>query len=93
MAKDKRKAGLDEFGRDDPLRRTEPAQPQEEEQPDPVQPVGIGLKTSEWERMQEIADELGIKRHALAMWALRDFMQRYEAGEIQTETKKTLPGL
>jgi hypothetical protein len=70
---------------------TEPiAEPEKE---DPVQPVGIGLRTSEWERMSEIAAELGMKRHALAMWALRDFMKRYDAGEIETATKKTLPGL
>ena len=72
--------------------KTEPG-PQEAK--DPVMPVGIGIKTSEWARMGEIAQDLDITRHALAMWALRDFIRRYDAGEIETrtETKQTLAGL
>lgn len=88
MAK-KQTSGLDEL-----FQRTEPAEPQAQEQPeDPVRAIGIGLKVSEWALMEEIATEMGVTRHALAMWALRDFMQRYDAGEIQTQTRPTLPGL
>jgi len=64
-----------------------------EEPEDKVKAVGVGLKDSEWQRLAAIAKELGMKRHELACWALRDFMRRFEAGEIQTKTQKTLPGL
>jgi hypothetical protein len=69
-------------------------EPSPREAKDPVMPVGIGLKTSEWARMGEIAQDLDTTRHALAMWALRDFLRRYESGEIKTksETRKVLPG-
>ena len=68
-------------------------QPKEEKQADPIDPKGIGLRVSEWEHLENIGDELGMTKHALAMYAIRDFMRRYDAGEIQTETKKALPGL
>ena len=67
---------------------------QEQEQPeDPVKAYGIGLRVSEWETIDQIANDLGMNRHAVALWALRDFLKRYDAGEIQTVTQKTLPGL
>lgn len=75
-----------------PTARTEPA-PTQAEQADVIKPVGIGLKVSEWAHFDTIAGELGMKRHALALWVMRDFMARYERGEIKTETKKSLPGL
>jgi hypothetical protein len=65
----------------------------EEATPDPVRARGVGLKTSEWKRWDAIARELGLKPHALALYALRSFIKSYEAGEIKTETKKSLPGL
>ena len=68
------------------------AKPQEQTE-DRVKARGIGLKRSEWERIDEIAKEMGIKPHAVALWALKDFLRRYDAGEIQTVTQKTLPGL
>jgi len=64
-----------------------------EEQPDPVKSIGVGLRESEWVKFETVADELGTNRHSLAKYALRDFLRRYEAGEIQTETRKTLPDL
>jgi hypothetical protein len=67
--------------------------PEEQKISDPVKPRGIGLRASEWQRIDAIADELGTNVHALMLWALRDFVKRYEAGEIETMTKKTLPGL
>lgn len=67
-------------------------QTQDQAQEDKIKPKGIGLRQSEWTRFDAIAAELGMKPHALAMWALRDFMGRYERGEIKTETKKSLPG-
>ena len=57
---------------------------------DKVKPIGIGLKRSEWERLQQIANEVGMKRHELTLKILRDFIRRYDAGEVETETRKTL---
>jgi hypothetical protein len=75
------------------FKRTEPEQPQEEKPEDPVKPRGIGLRESEWQRLEEIAGELGMTAHAVAMYAIRDFVRRFEKGEIRTETKRALPGL
>lgn len=70
--------------------KTEAAQ---EEKADPVSPRGIGLRKSEWERLDRIGAEMGSNAHALAAWAIRDFLRRYEAGELPTQTRPTLPGL
>ena len=71
--------------------------PKTEEKPgevyDPIKPRGTGLRASEWDHFDEIAAELGSKPHALACYILRDFIKRYDAGEIKTQTQKTLPGL
>lgn len=73
--------------------KTEPDQSPAEQPPDPAKPRGIGLKQSEWAHIDEIANELGMTPHALAVWALRNFIQRYTDGEIKTQTKKSLPDL
>jgi hypothetical protein len=81
-----------DLGLDDLFKKTEP---QEEKQADPVKPRGIGLKLSEWQRLAAIGRELGgQKANRLAAWAIRDFIRRYEAGEIETttETRRKLPG-
>lgn len=70
--------------------KTEPEQPKVK---DKIKPVGIGLKISEWERIEEIGGELGVNRHMLAAWVLRDFIERYEAGyrpPTKTKTKTIL---
>ena len=59
---------------------------------DAVRARGVGLRLSEWKRITEIAGELGMNTHELSVWALRYFIRQYAAGEIETETKKTLPG-
>lgn len=68
-------------------------QEQPEAAPDPVRSRGAGLKTSEWDHWHEIAQELGMKPHSLVLYVLRDFMHRYDAGQVETETKKRLKGL
>lgn len=76
------------------FRRTEPAIPQEQEQPpDPIRAIGIGLKTSEWAKIDDIAAALGTTRHKISLYALRDFIRRYESGDIPVEKRPTLPGL
>ena len=59
--------------------------------PDPVRPRGIGLKTFQWKRLEEIAGETGTTAHNVAIWAVRDFLKRWAAGKIRTKTKKHLP--
>ena len=54
---------------------------------------GIGLKESEWTRIDNIAEELDANRHAISVWAMRDFIRRYDAGEIPLVVKPRLPGL
>lgn len=69
-------------------------QPREEKPEDPIKPRGIGLRQSEWALLEAIGKELGNKKaHALAAWAIRDFIKRYENDELDFETKRTLPGL
>lgn len=65
------------------------------DQADPVQSKGVGLRASEWARLKRAAEELGTNRNSLVGWALREFLKRYEAGElpVRTETRRTLPGL
>ena len=70
---------------------TEPAEPKPAEA-DPIRPRGIGLRVSEWKRLTQIGQELGMKPHALVMVIIRDWVKRYEAGEIKTETGRRLPG-
>ncbi len=72
---------------------TAPEQLQEAAPKDEVRSSGVGLYKSEWARVDAIAAELGQTRHAVAAYALKDFLRRWEAGEIQTETKPSLPGL
>jgi hypothetical protein len=43
--------------------------------------ITLGLKKEEIERLAEITEELGVSRHLLCLYAVRDFMRRYEAGE------------
>ena len=49
---------------------------------DPVSQRGLGMRLSEWEKYQSMADELGLSSvNALAVWVLRDFIKRWDAGE------------
>jgi hypothetical protein len=71
--------------------KPEPEKPLEAKKPkDPAQSFGVGLKESEWARFDKIATELGQTKHAVALWALRDFLRRWDAGEIKTQTKRSL---
>ena len=57
---------------------------------DEIKVRGVGLHASEWARLDAIAKELNMKAHALSLWALRDFIARYERGEIPTKQTKKL---
>lgn len=66
-----------------------------DKQDDKVKAFGVGLPESEWAAFEAIAERMGVSRYDLAVWALRDFMRRYGAGElpVKTVTRETLPGL
>jgi metal-responsive CopG/Arc/MetJ family transcriptional regulator len=56
-----------------------------------VNSVGVKLSAAELERLNQIAVELGVNRHALMQFALRDFIARYDRGEKpKTEVKPVI---
>jgi len=90
----KKRAKLDASEGADFFENTQAAPPtQEAPEIDPVSSYGVGLRGSEWKRFEEIADILGIKKHAVAAYGLRYFLKHYESGEIQPVQKPRLPGL
>jgi hypothetical protein len=51
-------------------------------------PVGVALTVDEVTRLGVIAGELGVSRHAVLQYAVREFIARYDQGERpKTETK------
>lgn len=62
---------------------------------DKTQTRGIGLKLSEWEEIDKIADELGMTPHAVTAYGIRYFLRDWQAGKIKPQVKKTqtLPDL
>jgi hypothetical protein len=62
---------------------------------DPVKPRGIGLRESEWQLLELIGNEFDETVNAIAVWALRDFIKRYQKGELPVirVTKTSLPDL
>jgi hypothetical protein len=69
--------------------RTEAAPDMSE--PDPVRPVGIGLRGSEWGELDLMAAQLGVTRHSLTLWIVRDFIKRFKDGwRPETDTKRVL---
>ena len=51
-------------------------------------PVGVGLKESELELLDRIADELDVARNGLIRFAVRHFLKAYLAGDVHLETQK-----
>lgn len=52
-------------------------------------PVGVKLSALELERLAQMAAEVGVSRHQLLQYAVRDYMRRWDAGErprTKTET-------
>jgi len=83
----------------DHFAKTDTGEPEKPE--DPVKAHGIGLRQSEWDKLAEIAQELGWKsskgwnRHKVAVYAIRYFLKHIETGELELQEPKhkTLPGL
>ncbi|MEA3349927.1 MAG: hypothetical protein U9Q82_04835 [Chloroflexota bacterium] len=63
------------------------------EKENPVKARGVGLRESEWKEIEQIAGELNTTPHGLAVYAIRDFVKKYKAGDIETQKTQTLPGL
>jgi hypothetical protein len=76
------------------FRKTEP-DPNIEVKLKQPNPVSVKLTADELARLDAIADELRIKRHALMRYAILYFLSQYDSGAIpfEQETKKTLKGL
>jgi hypothetical protein len=62
---------------------------------DRISARGVGLKSSEWAELEKIAQDAGLKPHAVAAYAIRYFLKDYRAGKIKPQAKKiqTLPEL
>jgi hypothetical protein len=62
---------------------------------DVIKPRGVGLKQSEWAELEKIAQDAGMKPHAVAAYAVRYFLKDYHAGKIKPEKKEiqSLPEL
>ena len=50
--------------------------------------TGVGLKESELELLDRIADQLGVARNGLIRYAVRYFLKAYLAGDVRPETQK-----
>jgi hypothetical protein len=62
------------------------------DQDSPVITRGLGLKESEWQFLEHLAHELGLKsRHAMTAYAVRYFIKQYQEGNIKMTTQPTLP--
>jgi hypothetical protein len=69
---------------DDLFSKTEP------KEKDKTEPRGVGLKQSEWEIIDKIADEFGdsVTSHAVTAFGLRYFLKQYQAGEVEIPVKQ-----
>jgi len=59
----------------------------------PVITSGLGLRQNEWQELEDAGAEFGLSRHGMTAYAVRYFLAKYRAGEIEIESKPTLPGL
>ena len=49
--------------------------------------VGAGVKTSEKQALEAIAEAHGVKLNSLIAYLIRDGMRRYDAGELKIKVK------
>lgn len=66
-------------------------EPEKKKRTDRTVPVGVGLKQSELDEFEEIADMYGVTRHNLMRWALRYFLKLHRDGEITLGRSVTTP--
>ena len=67
---------------------TAPAEGKPEEKPKPT-PYGVYLDEDMRRDMEKIREKTGMNNHALLQFAIKYFIQQYNAGKIQV-TKKTI---
>ena len=53
---------------------------------DPTKPRGVSLRKSQWQEIEDIAESLGITRHAVASYFILRSLNEYKAGEFKLET-------
>ena len=58
-------------------------------QDDIIKARGVGLKVSEWQELEKIANELGVTVHSLTSYGVRYFLKDYKQGKIKPQTKRT----
>ena len=56
-----------------------------------TRPIGIGLKQSEIDALDQIATESGIARNSLGRYAIREFIKAYRRGEIDLSGRIETP--
>ena len=56
--------------------------------PDKVIPIGIGLKKSTWGKIEKIAEDLGVSRHAVTVYLIRYALNKYESGELEIKASQ-----
>ena len=61
-----------------------------ENKTDNERPVGVRLAVTEIERLDAAAKDLGVSRHEVMQYALRDFLIKFERGERPTVQEKTV---
>ena len=62
----------------------------QDEKPAKPNPLGVPLEQAEIERLTEIAGELGIKRHHVMQYAIRQFLLDWEKGKRPQLKPKTV---
>jgi hypothetical protein len=71
---------------DNPFRKTEQAQPGQPAEKPPT-PRGVALEAEEIAELESIAGQMNTSVHKILQYAVRDFLKRWRAGEIQPETE------
>jgi len=72
------------------LARTEPSPSNKPADLEKAISWGVSLPGKEWAEIEKIADELNMKRGALAAVFIRYAVKEYKAGKMKTKTAKTL---
>ena len=64
--------------------------PRERAPGSPPSPIGVTLADDELDRLSAMAAEIGVRRHTLMVYALRDFIRRWDEGERPKTRQRTI---
>jgi hypothetical protein len=53
-------------------------------------PIGVLLTFDELARLEQIAAEVGVNRHVMMQYAIKDFIKRYDQGERPRTAKREI---